>query len=190
MKKTGILQLFKTNKTVFTFGEIALILGDDKKENLAAKIKYYLDKGDLIRLRRGVYAKDKYNKLEFASKVYTPSYVSFETVLRKEGIIFQYYENIYLASYLARQISAGKINIIYRKLKKQILLNNKGIINQGGYFIASKERAFLDMIYLFPNYYFDNLSGIDWDECRKMIEIYDNKQMIKRLNSYAKLEKT
>ncbi|MFH1661529.1 MAG: type IV toxin-antitoxin system AbiEi family antitoxin domain-containing protein [Candidatus Falkowbacteria bacterium] len=191
MQKTGILQLFKSSQTVFTFQEIALILGDNKKENLAVKIKYYLDKGDLIRLRKGIYAKEKYNKLEFATKIYTPSYISFETALRKEGVIFQHYEDIFLASYLSRQISAGKQNISFRRLKEKILLNEQGIVrHKENYFIASRERAFLDMIYLFPNYYFDNLDSIDWDKCKELVNIYDNKQMIKRLNSYAKLEKT
>jgi len=41
-------------------------------------------------LRRGLYAKDNsYDKNELATKIYIPSYISFETVLRNAGAIFQ-----------------------------------------------------------------------------------------------------
>jgi len=39
--------------------------------------------------RRGIYAKDKnYDRLELANRIYTPSYISLETVLSREGIVF------------------------------------------------------------------------------------------------------
>ena len=54
------------------------------------------------------------------------------------------------------------------------------------YPIASLERAFLDMIYLFPNYYFDNLAPLNWQKCHELADIYNNKQLFKRLNNYHK----
>ena len=62
----------------------------------------------------------------------------------------------------------------------------RGVTRQDNYSIATPERAYLDMIYLFPNYYFDNLKSIDWGKCGEMVKIYNNKQMIKRLNKYRK----
>jgi hypothetical protein len=52
--------------------------------------------------------------------------------------------------------------------------------------VASTERAFLDMIYLFPNYYFDNLRSINWDKCDELVKIYNNKELVKRLAKYRK----
>ena len=52
--------------------------------------------------------------------------------------------------------------------------------------IASIERAFLDMIYLFPEYHFDNLRVIDWDKCFDLAVIYENRQLVRRLKRYQK----
>jgi len=75
---------------------------------------------------------------------------------------------------------------IFRKLKDIVLYNQKGIISGKGYSQASTERAFLDMIYILPNYYFDNLRGLDWEKCGDIVGIYKNKQLIKRLEQYRK----
>lgn len=185
MKKVGILNLYKSKQTVFTLSEVALILGESDKFNLTAKVQYHIKKGNLIRLRKGIYAKADYNKFELANKIYTPSYISFETVLRQEGVIFQHYENIFAASYLSREIELkNKQKIIYKKLKDSILTNDKEVLRIDNFFIAGKERAFMDTIYLNGNYFFDNLENIDWGKCARLLDVYDNKQMIKKLKSY------
>ena len=67
------------------------------------------------------------------------------------------------------------------------MYNKNGIIFSDYYAIANKERAFLDLIYLNKDYYFDSLNDIDWAECEKMVKIYNNKKLIKRLAEYKKL---
>jgi hypothetical protein len=42
------------------------------------------------------------------------------------------------------------------------------------------------MVYLFPNYYFDNLKSIDWEKCDEISKIYSNKELTKRLAKYRK----
>ena len=191
MTKSLILQLYQSNQTVFTAREIALTWREDNLTRLANKIKYYVNKGDLIKLRRGLYAKNKYNVQEAAIKIYKPAYLSFETVLASAGIIFQYYETIFVASYLSREITlTNSQKIVFHKLKNEVLLNPQGIEKKNNLPIASKERAFLDTIYLNPEYYFDNLSTINWDRCFELAKIYKNKRLMKNLHSYAKLGKT
>ena len=68
-------------------------------------------------------------------------------------------------------------------------MNSLGLEKKGNYFIASRERAFLDTVYLNKNYYFDNLSSLDWDRCFEILYIYENKAMEKRLNSYHEMAK-
>jgi predicted transcriptional regulator of viral defense system len=166
---------------------LALIWNESEMNRLKSKINYYTQKGDLIRLRNGLFSKDKnYNLNELAVSIYTPSYISFETALRKYGMIFQYYESVFVASYSTREIKCDYHNLIYRKLKNILLYNTEGLLNKGTYMIADKERAFLDMIYLFQNYYFDNLHNIDWQKCFNLVKIYENKSLIKRLNTYYK----
>jgi len=187
MVKGDIIELYKSKNDVFTIKDIALIWKENNFNNLKSKIKYYTDKGKLFKIRRGIYAKTKdYNILEAANKLYSPSYISFETILLKEGIIFQYSQEIFLVAPLSKQIKINKRKIIYRKLKDEILLNKKGIIYEDNYYRASKERAFMDMIYLNKNYYFDNLRTLDWRKCFKMLDIYKQKSLEKALNSYYK----
>ena len=99
-KKDFILNLYQAKNTVFTIDEIALLSGEIERFNLKSKINYYVKKGDLRNVRKGIYTKIEYDPLELATKIFTPSYISLETVLKKEGVIFQTYETIFIVSYL------------------------------------------------------------------------------------------
>ncbi|MCX6565013.1 MAG: hypothetical protein NTW38_01080 [Candidatus Aminicenantes bacterium] len=188
MEKDAISALLRSINTVFTFKDLSLIWNETNAD-LTKKYAYrYVKTGKLYSIRKGIYAKDRnYDRLELANKIYTPAYVSFETVLAKEGIVFQRYDRIFVASYLTREISCDGQAYVFRRVKDMILLNASGIDNKETYHIASKERALLDTIYLNKNYHFDNLSSINWDECFKLLPFYDNKTMAKRLDSYYKL---
>ncbi len=186
-----IAQLYESPKTILTTKDIALIWGETNTANLFSKIKYYAKQGSLIRLTRGVFAKSKeYDIKELATSIYTPSYISFETVLREAGIIFQYHDSIFVAGPYPTAKKIGGNMIIFRKLKDSVLYNAFGVKNEKNYSIATPERAFLDTIYLSTNFYFDNLRSINWGQCFELAKIYDNKQLIKRLKNYqAKYQK-
>lgn len=182
-----IAKLYQSNKTVLTNKDLALIWEENNKDKLNAKIAYYVKQGALARLTRGVFVKDKnFDVKELATSLYTPSYISFETVLREAGIIFQYYGRIFVASQWPKTITIDKYTITFRKLKDAVLFNSTGVANKESYSSATPERAFLDMIYLFPSYYFDNLRPINWMLCDEIVKIYNNKQLVKRLNRYKK----
>lgn len=188
--ETPILKIYKSKNTIFTFEELAILLNESNISKLKSKINYYIKSKKLIRIKKGIYARDKnFNKFELAVKLYSPSYISLETALQKYGVISQYYNDIFLISYLRREIKINGLNISYRKIKDTVLVNKKGIIEKESYFIADKERAFLDALYLYKDYYFDNLRNLDWEKCFYLAEIYENKSLINRLNSYYKLFK-
>lgn len=179
-----VLTLYRLPQTVFTAKEIAIILHERNLDSLKAKIDYYVRNGALIRLRRGIYAKENYNIFEVGVKIYTPSYISLETVLQRGGIIFQDYRDIFLISYLSRRIRCAGYGFVYKKIKDEVLLNTDGIVIESGYAIASNERAFLDAIYLYKEYHFDNLSVINWERAMELVKIYNNKNMAKLLNKH------
>ena len=182
-----IAKLYQSPKTILTTKDIALIWRETNPVNLNSKIKYYAKRGSLIRLTRGVFAKNKeYDIKELATSIYTPSYVSFETVLREAGIIFQHYDSIFVASPFSATKKIGTHSITFRKLKDSVLYNALGIKNEKNYSIAPVARAFLDTIYLSPKFYFDNLRSINWELCFELAKIYDNKQLIKRVIKYQK----
>ena len=187
MKNTDFLKLFKSKSTVLTLKEISLIWQDTNINNTKSRVNYFVQSGKLFSPRKGIYVKSNdYDRFELATKLYSPSYISLETVLQREGIIFQYYENIFIISYLSREISCNKERYVYKKIKNQVLLNPLGIENKENYFIATKERAFLDAIYLYKDYYFDNLNKINWELCYQIASIYKNKKLVKKLEMYRK----
>lgn len=179
--------LLRSKKTVFSTKDIILLW---RSSNIAAakvRLNYYIKTGKLIRLRKGIYAKDRnYDKYELATKIFRPSYISFESVLGPAGITFQYYSQIFVASYIKRDIKCDNQLYSFRVIKDSVLTNPKGI-NQGEeYCIASKERAFLDTIYRSKDYHFDNLSPLDWDKVFDLLPIYENKKMEKKVAAYYK----
>jgi|SRR3989344_969329 len=183
MEKNDILSILRSDNTVFTFKDILLASEETNTALLKRRLNYYVKKGELYSIRRGIYAKDKnYNKLELATKIYTPSYVSFETVLRQAGIVFQYYERIFIASYITREIIADNQTYEYRRVKDAILTNSAGIENKKYYSVASPERAFLDILYINKDYYFDNVRSLNWDKIFELLPIYANKRMEKVVN--------
>ncbi len=104
MTSSFIKELLRQDQTVFSFQELLLFAKTDNVKALKSKLNYYVKRGDLYNIRRGLYAKDKnYNKLELATKIYTPSYISFETVLLQVGINFQYYSEIFVATYQTKK---------------------------------------------------------------------------------------
>lgn len=186
MKKGSyLLNLFRSKQSVFSVSDIMLIWGENNSARANVRIAYYLKENQLYHIRRGFYAKDKnYDRLELGTKILTPSYVSFETVLLKEGIIFQYHQEIFVASYTTRKIEVDKQAYFYQKVKNQILLNSSGIKHGDTYSIASPERAFLDIVYLNKEYYFDNLAPLNWEKVYEILPIYNNKRMTDAVKRY------
>ena len=184
-QRYSLEKLYKSPKTVFTIKDFALIWESNQPELIWSRVSDYRKKGKLYRIRKGIYTKDKnYNKFELATKIYTPSYISLETVLAKNDIIFQYYKTILVVSYLSREIKVDGKNIKISKIKDDILTNQKGMIKKDNYFEATKERAFLDALYLYKDYHFDNLEQLNRKKVMDLAKIYNNKALIKRTKSY------
>src|SRR6056297_1337610 len=101
-QRYSLEKLYKSPKTVFTIKDFALIWESNQPELIWSRVSDYRKRGKLYRIRKGIYTKDKnYNKFELATKIYTPSYISLETILAKNDIIFQYYKTIFVVSYLS-----------------------------------------------------------------------------------------
>jgi predicted transcriptional regulator of viral defense system len=184
MKKGNYLAaLLRSKKTVFSTKDIALLWNEPGTTAARVRLNYYVKRGNLYRIRRGLYAKSReYNHLELATRIFTPSYVSFETVLAREGLIFQYYEQIFVATYLSREITVDRQAYSYRKIKTGILINNLGVENINETSIATKERAFLDTLYVNADYQFDNIRSLNWEKVFEILPIYHNQRMAKKVN--------
>ena len=182
IKNNIILSIFKDVKTVFRLRDIALMVGEKDFESLNKKMNYYVRTGKLLNPRKGIYTKPNYNSEELACLLYTPTYISLEYVLQKEGVLFQFDSRITSVSYLSRSIDIQDKTFIYRKIKGEIIANTKGIsrqINQVN--IATGERAFLDLLYLNKHYYFDNLNPLNKTKVYDLLPIYMSKALSDRV---------
>lgn len=186
MEKDYLLDLMRSKNTIFTIKDVALLWGESDVNFIRKKLYRYVKAGKLYSVRKGIYAKDKnYEKYELANKIFTPSYISFETVLARAGVVFQLYSQVFVASYLTREISIDGQAYNFKRIKNSTLTNRAGIEAKENYFIASPERALLDVMYLNKEYYFDNLSNIKWDKVAEILPIYNgNKRMEAKVKKY------
>lgn len=180
------MDLMRSKNTIFTTKDVSLLWAEPDVNFVRKKLYRYLKTGKLYSVRKGVYAKDKnYEKYELATKIFTPAYISFETVLAKAGVTFQFYGQIFVASYLTRELTIDGQRYSLKKIKDPILINKTGIETKENYFVASAERAFLDVVYLNKDYYFDNLSNLDWNKVMEILPIYGgNKRMAAKIKKY------
>ncbi len=182
MSKADFINILRSHKTVFTFKEILLASQGTSPALLKRRMHYYIKIDQLYPIRRGIYAKDRnFDKYELGTKIYTPAYISFETVLGAAGITFQYYGQIFIASYLSREIVCDDQTYIFRTMKRSLLTNDAGIEHRENYSIATPERAFLDILYLNKDYHFDNLSPLNWKAVYEILTIYGGNKRMARM---------
>lgn len=186
-EKDIMLNIFNDARTVFRLNDIAMLLGETNFDSLNKRLNYFVRVGKLKNPRKGIYAKLGYNLEELACRIYIPSYISLEYVLQKAGVVFQYNSQITSISYLSRTIDIEENSYVFRKIKGEILVDTRGIIRlDNGVNIATPERAFLDVLYLNVNYYFDNLNPLNKELIYKLLPIYNSKTMNDRVKKLLK----
>ncbi len=188
MKNGFLKSILRSSQTVFTFKDLLLQWNGIDVATARKRVNYYVQSKELYPIRRGIYAKDEnYDRFELATKIYTPAYISFETVLGNAGITFQYYGQLFVASYQSKEVEVDGQRIVFKTLRNSILINSIGIKNQNSYSIATPERAFLDTVYLNKEYHFDQLGSIDWDLVNRILPVYGNiSTFINRVNVYRR----
>jgi len=152
--------------------QISMLYPEIAPSVLLQKIRRAVNAGRLIGVRRGIYAKPGYTLEELACVLYKPSYISLDYVLQHSGVNFQYDSAITMVSYLSRDIEVNNTTLRYRQIKGEIMVNTLGIEQRGNINIATPERAFLDTLYLYPNYYFDHIDKLDRQLIQQLLPLY------------------
>jgi hypothetical protein len=179
--------ILRSPKTIFSTKDIALLWHETDEKKIVNRLKQYVRYGKLIRVRKGLYAKDlSYNRYELAIKINTPSYISFETVLTRSGANFQYYNQIFIASYIKRVIKIEEQVYNFVRLKDYVITNTSGIEYSNNISIACIERAFLDKLYVSKDFYLDNPNALNWEKVLEILPIYNNKRMEKKVMALIK----
>ena len=122
-------------------------------KNKLYKIKNEEKKGNLLRLKRGLYETDKNtNPVILANHIVSPSYISFETALAYYKMIPELVYEITSASYNKQKTKIFKNafgTFSYTDIPKNVYADEIiiDLTLDSGFIIATKEKAILDMLY-------------------------------------------
>ncbi len=168
-----IKKLLETEQTVFLLSKLHKIFSDTDSRNVDNFLYRAKKNGLLHNPRKGIWALPRYNPFELACKIREKAYISCETVLFKEGVVFQFYGNtISCVSDDSRSYNIDEKNYIYYKIKSTITSNPIGIRDYKNYRIATPERALCDYIYLNPRGVIDSPENINKDRLKQILPIY------------------
>ncbi|MDR1757148.1 MAG: hypothetical protein LBR65_09390 [Culturomica sp.] len=195
-QKDFILEIYKAPRTVFGVSDVAMLFPGEESKYLSDRLRYYVQTGRLQNPRKGIYAKPGYNALELANILYTPSYISLEYVLQQAGVIFQFDSRITSVCYLSREIEIDGRTFSYRRIREEIIMEPGGIVRgtsgvsgtastvrtANNVNIATPERAFLDILYLNKDFYFDNLNPLDREQIARLAPAYRSAALEKRVS--------
>ena len=166
-----------SSDSVFRFVDMSMLTGETNYNALNQKLNYAARNKKILNPRRGIYAKLTFSYEEVANKIFTPSYISLEYVLKQNGIIQQTDDTITSTCYLSRKIHVDEQAMSYHKFKSEILVHPLGVIRKKSVNIATVERAFLDLLYLEKHYDFANLDIINKQSIKKLLPIYNSKKL-------------
>lgn len=174
-------------KNTFTISDVRKITDMDD-QSLRVSMNRLVKNGFATRIVRGVYTNNPamVDWEKFAQELYAPSYLSFEWVLARAGVLSQKPYALTLATSLrTKTIETSWMTIIYHHIQPHLYW---GSIQEHGIFVAEPEKAFLDLAYLSLRGY----ATLDPDEmdltlldCKKMkqyLRKFNNVQLNKRVN--------
>jgi predicted transcriptional regulator of viral defense system len=165
MDKISIL--IQQPQKLFHTSDLQVLWGINNDSTLYQTIYRLIKKKIFFRIQKGFYSivpLDQLNPIEIGFRAINHfSYLSTESVLSKNGIINQSPSKITFLSSSPANFTINGVSYLVRQLKPQCLNNTVGIIqNDQGVFIATTERAIVDILYFQPNYHFDGDNLIDW----------------------------
>lgn len=162
----------KQDQKVFHTNDLAILWGITNKNTLYTTIKRYVQKNILIPIQKGFYSIvpiENIDPVRLALGIlHRFAYLSCETVLAQNGVIFQKGEATTLVSDTPRKFIVNDKLYIVRKLKDKYLFNDFGIEKKDEVYTATVERAAADMLYFSPLFYFDNKKMINWQKVKLM----------------------
>ncbi|HQL98164.1 MAG: hypothetical protein BWX99_02766 [Deltaproteobacteria bacterium ADurb.Bin151] len=134
------------------FSRSDALLGDQKL--LDYQLSLWVKKGNLLRLKNGLYAfakdKEKIKGEEIAAFIYEPSYLSLECALAWYGFIPEMvYAYVSVTARINRRFTNDFGTFLYRHIKSELFWGYTEMKTEyGHYLLAEPEKALLDYLYL------------------------------------------
>lgn len=176
-KDKKLASLLRDGRELYHTQDLGVLWGISNDNTLYTTIKRYINGGILFRIHKGLYSIKKINQIDEiklgAVSLHRYGYLSTESVLVKEGVVFQDIKYITFVSDVSRKFKISNSQFLVRKMNPKYLHNDTGIYIKNNQRIASLERAVADMLYFNPKYHFDGKSIINWEkvkETRKQIK--------------------
>jgi len=171
------------SRPYFTSQDVAELLGIKHASAVVLSARY-VKKGLFIRLKKDLYVmKERWQRnslseyFQTANILQVPSYISLMTALSFYEITTQvqreFFESVCIKRTAKYEIDGVLFN--YYKLNKELYFD---FTKQGDFFIATKEKALLDAVYLYSSgkYTFDvssmDISKIDLKRLKKLLIKY------------------
>lgn len=142
-----IKKLNDFRKSYFTVADLEKIL-ELKRDSLYVTLSRLVRSGLLLRSARNVYTlfTDPFRVEKIASELYFPSYLSFEYALSYYSILSQVpFTVTFATSRPTKKMTIGGVAIEFSHLKKDLFF---GYVLKDGKYIAEKEKALLDLLYM------------------------------------------
>jgi len=189
----------KFPKTVFTFQEAALVDWTLSPEGLRLQLHRWVKRGDLLRVRRGVYAFSDRTApwRDQIGMVYPPAYVSCETALSMHGLIPEApFELTLVTPRTTRRFTTPWGRFLFRHIRSGLFLGF-----DPDTLLAEPEKAVLDYLYFHhsrlhadPLFWrearWQNLSRLKWRRGERLLELYQKPVMERLWRSVREYAKT
>jgi predicted transcriptional regulator of viral defense system len=164
--------LLKQNRKLFHTSDLALLWQIKIPNTLYTAIKRYVQRGILKRIHKGFYSTVEIEKLDPAELgigyLHNFAYLSAESILQENGVIFQKSDYITLISNVSKKFTVDSSSFLVRKMKDEFLYQSIGLTERDGLKVATLERAVADMLYFNPHFHFDNRKIINWKRVKKI----------------------
>jgi len=191
------------NLPYFETTELRLVLGADFSTTTLVNLKNWVNKGYLVMLRRGLYiiaeATKKFDSMVYATKIYSPSYVSMEMALSFYGIIPEAVFTITsITTRKTKKFKTSLGNFSYQKIKTEAFGGFEAKKQEEISFnLALPEKAVVDFLYLnrnvldgtleqFRGYRFNEDFKFDAKKLLNFSEAFENKKVLFLTKNFIK----
>ena len=139
---------------IFYTYQVERLFGNESKNLINTQLSRMVKRGDLVRLKRGVYrlAEAEVDELVLAGWLYKPSYVSLESVLQMSGVIPEVVGKVTsVTTVTSKEVKTGEGVFLYSKIAKELFFGYEKVKDEKSglyYNLAEPEKALLDWIYV------------------------------------------
>ena len=183
MKGLELLKMLqKINKPFYTIADLEKITGLSRNSLYVALKRW--ETGEIIeRVSQGIYIPmgSDVSLENVAAQIYIPNYLSFESALTKHGILNLIpYTLTFATTRKTKKYTLQKQKIEFRQISPELFF---GFEMKNGIYIASPEKAFLDLVYFAAR----GKATLDIDEVDiKKLSIKSLKELSRKFPAYVR----